>query len=282
MTSYDPVHQTIIGLPTSGKTTFLAALWHLLNAGEVDTALLLDQLIGNHEHLNAIAEAWRRCEEVPRTSMAAEANVAIHIREPLREGRAVLHFPDLSGESFERQVALRTCRLEYLEGFAGDGAGAMLFVTADRPQDGLTVLEVNSMLEAPNDPPAEVLEWTPKLLPQQVQLVELLQFLQRRPFRRARRRLAVIVSAWDVVSAPRPTPGEWLDRELPLLSQFLASNQESFESRIWGVSALGGDIRTDARAVLLTRTPSDRIECIGYDTLPHDLTGPIRWLLAKA
>jgi hypothetical protein len=69
----DPVtsqHYVIIGLPRSGKTTFLTAFWHLIDAGD-------------QQHLNAIAEAWRRCEEVPRTSMAAEVSVHIHVSSGL-------------------------------------------------------------------------------------------------------------------------------------------------------------------------------------------------------
>ena len=39
--------QLVVGLPGSGKTTFLAALWYLVVWGEVATALRLDRLHGN-------------------------------------------------------------------------------------------------------------------------------------------------------------------------------------------------------------------------------------------
>lgn len=105
----------IVGLPRSGKTTFLAAFWHLINAGEVATKLELDRLVDDHKYLNTIVEAWRRCEEVPRTSMASEqTSLAVHVRQPSTDRRAVLVFPDLSGESFNRQVALRMCRQSYI------------------------------------------------------------------------------------------------------------------------------------------------------------------------
>ncbi len=236
-------HHVIIGLPQSGKTTFLAALWHLIDAGEVPTRLVLDRLVGDHQHLNAIVEAWRRCEEVPRTSMAAEVSVQIHIHEPASGRRAVLSFPDLSGESFERQFAARGCRRSYVEGFETDG-GILLFVKADRGHQGLTIMDLAPALAGADeaDRTGAARDWSPDLVPEQVQLVELLQFLQRRPFRRARRRVAVVVSAWDVVPAPRPSPVAWLARELPLLYQFLVANPPSFEFRVYGVSAQGGDV----------------------------------------
>jgi hypothetical protein len=175
----DPVtsqHYVIIGLPRSGKTTFLAVSRHLID-------------VGDRQHLNAIAEAWRRCEEVPRTSMAAEVSVHIHIHEPASGRKAVLSFPNLSGESFARQFATPSCRRNYVEGYEADG-GILLFVKADRGHDGLTIMDLAPALEGAEDTDRAGVprDWSPDVVPEQVQLVELLQFLQQRPFRRARRR----------------------------------------------------------------------------------------------
>jgi Double-GTPase 1 len=273
------MYHSIIGLPGTGKTTFLAALWHLIDAGEVSTRLVLDKLIGDHSYLNSIVEAWRRCEEVPRTSMAAEASVAIYLHQPANGQKIVLGFPDLSGESFESQFATRSCHPSYVMGYEGDG-GILLFVTADRAEDGLTILDLDPALAgAPESEKVGVYrDWSPSLAPEQVRLVDLLQFLQRPPFTRHLRRLAVAVSAWDVVAAPSPPPDEWLARELPLLHQFLTANSDSFEFRVYGVSAQGGDVTSDHRVELLKTIPSERIRCVGPDVEPHDLTGPIIWL----
>jgi len=272
-------HHTIIGLPRSGKTTFLAALWHLIDAGEVPTSLVLDSLVGNHEHLNEIVESWRRCLEVPRTSLAKETTVSIHFRASASDRTLALTFPDLSGESFDRQVERRYCSKQYVDGLTGEG-GVMLFITADKPSDGLTILEVNSVLnEAHTEEPRDQLrEWGPELVPPQVRLVELLQFVQRPPFEQRRRRLAVIVSAWDVVLTPQPSPEAWLAKELPLLHQFLECNGDNWDVRVYGVSAQGGNVRGAEREALLNLTPSQRIRCVGPSAGPHDLTSPILWL----
>lgn len=283
------VRHMIAGLPRSGKTTFLAAFWHLINAGEATTKLELDRLAGDHEYLNTVVEAWRRCEEVPRTSLASERkSLAVHVYRPSTGQKAVLVFPDLSGESFKRQVASRKCRQSYLDACDASG-GLLLFVTADHVQDDLSVLEVASMTNGDEakseEDAAQVVEWSPDLIPEQVQLVELLQFLQRPPFKRRRRRLAVIVSAWDVLPNSKLTPEEWVCRELPLLHQFLSANRESFKSRVYGVSAQGGNINkhssANIRSKLLQKTPSERIKCIGHDADLHDLTSPILWLMEE-
>ena len=58
----------IIGLPASGKTTFLAALWHVIEADETECRLKLNRYEGDLKYLNAIAQAWRTFNKVPRTS----------------------------------------------------------------------------------------------------------------------------------------------------------------------------------------------------------------------
>lgn len=279
MTSFQ---HSIIGLPGSGKTTFLAALWHLLDANEVSSKFVLDKLVGDHTHLNTIVEAWRRCEEVPRTSMAAEVKVSIHVKETASGKKAVLHFPDLSGESFERQLSTRSCTPDYVGGFEGSG-GILLFVTANGPSNGMTILDIAPLVpgEVVIEKPEEHREWTPEMVSTQVNLVDLLQFLQRLPFRPGIRRVAIVVSAWDVIQTPDLEPAYWLQRELPLLYQFLYSNPGSFEFRIYGVSAQGGDVTSDRKSDLVVKTPSTRIRCVGPETEPHDLTSPIAWLMSS-
>ena len=271
------VYHSIMGLPGSGKTTFLAALWHLINAGEVPTGLVLDRLVGEHHYLNKIVDAWQQCKEVPRTSIASETRVSIHVHETSSGRKSVLGFPDLSGESFEQQLALRTCESSYVEDCNRD-SGILLFVTADRPLDGIAIVDVTPAIDAPGEAsPAETREWTPDMVPQQVKVVELLQFVQRPPFRHRRKRLSLAVSAWDVVRSSL-SPTGWLEREMPLLYQFLRTNTASFEFNTYGISAQGGDFRGDQRNDLLKLTPSERIVCVGPQGQSHDLSEPILWL----
>ncbi|MES2280190.1 MAG: hypothetical protein V4542_02145 [Pseudomonadota bacterium] len=273
------IQHSIIGLPGSGKTTFLAALWHELNAEEVPTKFRLEKLDGDASHLNAIADAWRRCEEVPRTSSAAEVALSIHVREDATSKLAVLHFSDLSGESFELQLSSRSCTEDYVKSFEGQG-GILLFVSADRPGEAMTILDIAPALEgeAIEEDPAEHVDWSPKMVSEQVNLVDLLQFLQQAPFARFRRRVAVIISAWDVVTQPI-SPQQWLFREMPFLAQFLTCNSESFAFQVYGVSAQGGKVTTEFRHELAKMVASKRISCIGPNTNSHDLTSPIAWLM---
>jgi hypothetical protein len=279
------VSHSIIGLPVSGKTTFLAALWHLIDAGEINTNLVLEKMIGDHQYLNDIVEAWRRCRPVPRTSLASETSVAIHVREVSSGKEIIFNFTDLAGESFERQFSTRQCARTYIDTYEEPG-GVLLFVTADRGIDGITIVDLAPLVEPDAQPTAtRVREWSPEMVPVQVRLVDLLQFIQMGPFKRRKRKLVVAVSAWDVVPNPKPTPSEWLERELPLLYQFLLTNEQSFEFRVYGISAQGGQVqgKNDAevlasRNMLLGKTPSERILCEGHGVSSPDLTIPLVWL----
>lgn len=271
---------SIIGLPGSGKTTFLAALWHLIDAGEVNTALTLDQLVGDHQYLNDIVEAWRRCERVPRTSAGSGISVAIHATDVSTDQKLTLNFSDLSGESFESQFANRSCLKSYVNAYEEEG-GMLLFITADHSEDGMTILDVNAVLPEEsdaNEQAGDVKEWSPEMVPTQVRLVDLLQFIQQKPFARRKRKLAVVISAWDVVPQPQSSPLEWLKRELPLLYQFLISNPESFDFKTYGISAQGGDVTGSRRQQMLQLMPSKRIICVEGTTSNSDLTAPLVWL----
>lgn len=281
------LRHAILGLPKSGKTTFLAALWHVLDAGEIDARLKLKRLVGNHKYLNTIVEAWRRCEEVPRTSAAAEEIVSIYVEDKDRSGEIVLSFPDLSGETFERQFEFRTCSEDYVDGFETDG-GVLLFLNADRELEGLSIVDlptdggdvgaVDTAQEAQVREEEQLPPWSAKAVPEQAQLVDLLQMLQEQPFLRKKRRLAVVISAWDVITDATLTPARWLTRERPLLAQYLRHNSASFEVQVYGLSAQGAGFSAENKARLLALTPSERIKCVSPTATNHDITAPLIWL----
>lgn len=70
----------IIGLPESGKTTFLAALWHLITERDVDTALRFHTLrTGEAAHLNQIAARWRDAKIQDRTAIGGNRLVSMNL-----------------------------------------------------------------------------------------------------------------------------------------------------------------------------------------------------------
>ena len=75
-------------------------------------------------------------------------------------------------------------------------------------------------------------------------------------------------------------PKLWLENELPLLNQFLESNRDLLEFKIFGISAQGGDYDGDKDKLQEEIHPSKRI-IVQKETgeISSDISLPIKWLL---
>jgi hypothetical protein len=296
----------IVGLPGSGKTTFLAALWHIIESDETDCRLKLDQYEGDLKYLNSIAQAWRTFKKVPRTSQVGDVDVVIQLVDSVTKAKGRGFFPDLAGETFDLQVESRQCSSIFFRNAESDD-GILLFINVDSKQDSLSIVELNSMmppesdLEATKDAPTPIndidtpnadglsdqtnraWEWEPTKIPVQVRIVQILSDLLRPPFTPRRRKIVLILSAWDVVASTVMSPTSWLAGNMPLIDQFLRSNSNLFESRIYGVSAQGVSL-DDGEAVgrAAKMTPSHRISIVGQHESGHDITAPLVWLISAA
>jgi hypothetical protein len=282
----------ICGLPGSGKTTFLAALWHLVTSREIDTALRFESLRnGDSSHLHALATRWRSAKIQDRTAVAANRFVSMNLLN--RDDNPVrLTFPDLSGESYRRMWEERDCDPAVAE-ILTTGEGLLLFVHADQIQSPKSVVEVAAQskklgIEVTDEQDAP---WRPRLAPTQVQIVDLLQLFRSPPLKVGLQRVAIMLSAWDKVVAEKRTPEAFLAEWLPFLDQYLRSSADGWTCRVYGVSAQGGDYeaenkemtgpqRADLEALRTLDQPSMRIKVISESGESHDLTEPVAWLMS--
>lgn len=267
------------------------------------TRLKLIKLSGDRSYLNQIAKEWRECVQVPRTNLQSEQVVTLHL-DGDGFGPFDLSIPDLAGEAFKLQVSDRRLSLRHDE-FIKAASGVVLFVHPDvkkgrqltdarRLEAVLAAKGSEPAIEAPTalastavpnpeapsvSSPAEI-AWTVEMLPTQVQLVELLQFILERRQRKVR--VAVVISAWDL-AADLGAPTKFLSRQLPLLDQFLAANDDQLEHAVFGVSAQGGDItdEKEKKGLLNLDDAVKRIKVQVGDDSGHDITKPIAWLLGK-
>src|SRR4051794_12749587 len=81
VTQGEVVHQLILGLPGSGKTTFIAALWHVIESDEVEGALKLAEVHGVRDYLNGIRKNWLDCQDLERTRIGSEHEVSFRLRD---------------------------------------------------------------------------------------------------------------------------------------------------------------------------------------------------------
>jgi hypothetical protein len=274
--------QLVLGLPGTGKTTFLAALWYLVVWGEVATALRLDRLHGNREHLNRISNAWLSCRAMERTPIGSETLVSMRLVDTDTGERTEVFFPDMSGELFNLQWKERRCSRAHYR-LAREASGVILFVHPGTVFEPVRIDEVSPLVEeiGPVGAGEEAIHrsWDADRSPTQVKLVDLLQCLVREPFAIPQVRIAVIVSAWDLVEGDADSPAGWLATRLPLVDQYLRATPERFAVRVYGVSAQGGDLGRDGERLLQEGVPAKRIVVVQDGHRSHDLTAPVRWVM---
>jgi len=280
-------HLSIVGLPSSGKTTFLAALWHMVREHGSTTALSFDSLSqDNYEHLNALAKRWRFGKIQQRTQVSGAKDVTMRLKDVAGQKVAV-SFPDLPGEDFARMWERRELEKSMLETLTAPAL--VLLVNGDTIRMPDWVVERMALTKKMRTEPSKVEpeDWSADLAPTQVKLVDLLQMLMSGDLDIGERRLALLISAWDKVEGEKQTPVEILASKLPLLDQYLRSGRDPWTWHVWGVSAQGGVYEDPEKQESFPETDklreleraSDRIKVVDGNAISSDITQPLKWLI---
>ncbi len=285
--------QLVLGLSGAGKTTFIAALRHVTEAGDVPDALRLQTLGDDDMFVNMIKGRWLKCEPLEHTSADKERLVRLRLcRADVGQNAVDLDFPDLAGELIEQQWSLRRCKESYAE-LARSASGVLLFVHPETIITATCIADANVAMSAlvgeRNDPPSEASmerPYNPRDSATQLKLVELLQFLIQLRDSGPPIPLAVVISAWDrvrktSVGLTTSSPKNWLQESLPLFDQYLRANKSNFCFRVFGLSAQGGDLQEDL-AALQSLSPSKRILLLNGQSESNNITLPIQWLAETA
>jgi hypothetical protein len=291
---------SIVGLPASGKTTFLAALWELVNERRVPKKLRFHS-IGDHDlsYLRKIVSVWRSAKEQARTRLTGLSSVRMNLQDDA--GRMVeVTMPDAPGEEFRSMWEER--ELGSALGSTLAYGNIMLLLNGDKIKAPAWVTERAAQRRATKaDKVATVpREWTPSFAPTQVQLVDLLQQISHPPVGGGGRKIAIMIGAWDKAEGEGLDPQIFLKKKLPLLNQYLDAGRDGWSSRVYGVSAQGGvyDENDDnieqqegaekkvkpkkGRDVDRLRDediPANRIRLVFGEEESKDLTEPLQWLM---
>lgn len=279
----------LIGGPDTGKTNFIGRLWIALRTG--GGALNASGTPDEIEYVEAVVESLHQGSFAPRTDKNLEADQAsvtipLGLEESHEEAIAELVIPDISGEVWKKAVQTKEfppVRMAQLEG----AVGALLFVRVlsplnVNPLDWVTAAELMAY-QGDDAHPAK--------MPTQVMLCEFLRFLELKlPDRTTGRkpRLAVIVTAWDLLDNDRSTAGPqaYLQSEYPLFAGRL-DDLDRFDITIFAMSILGGDLQADEdfRDSLL----DSGLKSAGFIRFAHegtikevsDFTLPIAWAIGS-
>lgn len=258
----------MIGMPSSGKTTYLVSLCRLLVWGEQETVWTLDkkEMPEGYENIIELMKQLNSYQILNRTLNP----VPYHLQFPLfnnQQQQIQFVIPDLSGEVFRDLVYDRRIKYQILKQM--EDADVLLFFInvatmveevriGIQDKSAIKRLEEEHGISEQKEPEgAELLD---EKLNNQSAVVELLQcvdHLVKRPLK-----IKFIISAWDLVEKEYKeqsmNPEGCIEEKLPLLYQYISSfDSRKISYEYWGVSAQGGDFEDDDEVLMLKSRNED-------------------------
>lgn len=269
----------IMGLPEAGKTTFLAALWHSINSNSSENKLKLAR-IDNGQYLARLSRKWVDAEPLDRTVLSNEQKeICVNLIMP-NGIKFDLFFPDLSGETFQKQYEQREISKELVE-YIKSADVILFFIHVDKVRPPGFISEHLDNCEGIKCEQKSFRK-PRKHDPLQVQTIELLQFILELR-KNEMTNVSIMFSAWDLVKQYDcdMTPEQFLFAHMNMLWQFCKSNFDILHYNLWGISAQGGDL--SKRDVLLENdSPMERIIVESSDgNKGSDITLPLYLLMGE-
>jgi len=296
----------MIGLPETGKTSFLAAFVYYVEAEIEIKRLTQYKLSSNTTYITLIRQSWLKGVRPERTKVSASKNknttAEIYLRDTQTNENITLHICDNFGEAYESQFNLRYLDSEYLAQIK-HSAGMILFIHPVSIQYPTLIEDlklandvadlINSSIGGSEEgedkdgetkiPESDVIsQFKIEETPTSVVLVDLLEshleFSEYKPMN-----LAVVVSAWDVVkgTSDEISPLKWIELNLPLLYQYLITNFERLNFKTFGISAVGGNITDPVVAESLRKfhEPMERVMVVEDEGTHKNIASPVEWIL---
>lgn len=282
----------LVGVPDAGKTNFLSRFWLSLEAG--NGILAKAGLPTDLDYLKAGADHLLKGEFAPHTPQDVHDRTEIPFKLARGSGfRGKLVVPDLPGEQILGVFKSRQWSSTWEDQIRA-GCGCLLFVRVDSPEliAPLDWMNCPTLLGKPVRDADQQRDPEDRLKPPtQVVLVDWLQFLLKaftvKVGGRHRPRIGIVVSAWDLVPEEQKGKGPelWIRANLPLLWQFVRTNDDAFDCAYFGVSVASGDLAADPtfKAEYLKGDPAQAGEVIhaitGEIETSPDITLPVAWAL---
>jgi Double-GTPase 1 len=259
----------MVGLPGSGKSTYLGALYYLLRK-KGDPRLALAELPEERDYAQELEETWLRFRPFERSKLPAPRPLDLRLIGP-EAGDFDFSIPDITGESYDELWEHGVWR-DPVKELAVKARGILLFVHPGN----LIAPELIDVSVEQADGNTTPTTWTPEGAPTQAVLCDVLESISverngQMP------RLAVVVSAWDTIDDLGVGPDKWIELQTPLLWQWLTTRDEAFEFETFGVSAQGGDVRNEETRNELAKSP-DPLSRLLNGRGVNDLIEPLLWV----
>lgn len=238
----------MVGMPGSGKTTYLAMLSNMLVDGSSDTKLYkkVEDMPEGYEHFSEFGKQLLKCKELGRTHRLVYNKLRISLWD-VSENEYLLDVPDISGEVFRDLINDRRITQEIADRIRESDCLLFFINYKNMSWEKRIPLQKEDTSKkniGTNKIEALDLNLEDKREANQSEIVELLQTLLdlklNRPY------IRFVLSAWDKVEDEKGTdilPSKFVEEMFPFLYQFVETNSKYLKVEYWGVSAQGGDFQ---------------------------------------
>lgn len=228
----------IAGLPDAGKSTYLGALWYIINNDINKDKMSLKASVNNPpenvEQLFMLSKRWLSVEDMDRTSTDVPSNISFNLVSQAGEEFLTLEVPDFRGESI-LQIITQNQPKEFDEWC--ERADMVLYLMSNispalYADDYLTDEDEEDQNETP------VPEFDVKRMSVVAQNMLILRYLAEK---KHYRKVVICLSAWDKVmnTCPDKTPEEFVKDLSPALYNFIKYHYP--EVVFFGLSAQGSE-----------------------------------------
>lgn len=240
----------ILGLPAAGKSTFLGALYYLLmnEVGE-KCSLRIKHVLGDATYIGKLSDTWAEYTELDRTNLPNK-NLKTELElEDNNHNVYKIKFPDSSGEKFKKMLNDRFIDIEEVNEIKSANR-FFLFINPQHIEEPHFISEVPEQIRKENDINIDMNK--KDRTPTETKLVELIQFIL---YIKGDTNIDLdfVISAWDLLNDSIKKPMEYIEKNLPLLNQYVTANNNKIKIKCWGVSAQGGDLKSEEERLELAR-----------------------------
>ena len=229
----------IAGLPQSGKSTYIASLWYVVQNSKQDTDLCIR--VGNNppdnvKHLNALLDKWSNFQQM-RTANDVTDDITMNLQRNSDNTEFTLAVPDFRGESI-RDI-INGVPSEALLSWCEKSSSLLYFMNDINISDlyenmtGNDIREECENIEA-TDMEDPLFDISQMIKPSQDMII--LKFLSQNM---NLKKVVIGISAWDEIlqSTDKTTPKDYLEEASPALYNFITHHFKCVN--IIGVSAQG-------------------------------------------
>lgn len=266
----------IAGLPSSGKSTYIGALWfNLFNCNE-GMLMKSDKLPKDTSLLSKLEDSWRNCEKIDRNSTEQNVvdNVEIYLKLKETSKEIALYVPDFWGEKFYNIIDL--ANTSEIEDWCKEADSLFYMVHDVRPWlFDETKKNIDKKKEKEDVPPLD----TKGMSPAAINIMVLKFLFEHKLFKR----FVLAVTHWDefIEEDDDPeSPEEWLKKNSPAFYNFVKHYYPNV--RIIGLSAQGCDYNKENfdKATILDKTEKGTRAFVYADGISYDLSKPLNFLLS--